>query len=82
MTELKKTPPTPTTTTLVELKETIESFAQAMDEEVKQAVRVPADELAPAWSVTVPRLRRDRSGSDSVVLCRPFTVICVLKLKQ
>ena len=44
----KKTPTT--TTTLVELKETIESFAQSMDEEVKQAVRVPADELAPAWS--------------------------------
>ena len=49
----------PTTTTLVELKETIESFARSMDEEVKQAVQVPADELAPAWSVTVPRLRRD-----------------------
>ena len=84
MTELKKDPP-PTTTTLVErveLKETIESFAQSMDEEVKQAVRVPADELAPAWSVTVPRLRRDRSGSDSMVLCRPLTVIFVLKLKQ
>ena len=65
----QKDTPTTTTTTLVELKETIESFAQSMDEEVKQAVRVPADELAPAWSVTMPRLRRDRSGSDSVVLC-------------
>ena len=65
----KDPPTTTTTTTLVELKETIESFVQSMDEEVKQAVRVPADELAPAWSVTVPRLRRDRSGSDSVVLC-------------
>ena len=31
-------PPTPTTT-LVELREAIESFAQSMDEEVKQAVR-------------------------------------------
>ena len=51
------------------------------EEEVKQAVRVSADELAPVWSVTVPRLRRDRSGPDSVVLCRPLTVICVLKLK-
>ena len=77
----KKRPPT-TTTTLVELKETIESFARSMDEEVKQAVQVPADELAPLWSVTVPCLRRDRSGSDSVVLCRPLTVICVSKLKQ
>ena len=53
-----------------------------MDDEVKQAVWVPADELAPAWSVTVPRLRRDSGGPDSVVLCRPLTVICVLKLKQ
>ena len=36
MTELKRRPPT---TTLVELKETIESFAQSMDEEeIKQAV--------------------------------------------
>ena len=53
-----------------------------MDEEVKQVVRVPTDELAPAWSVTVPRLRRDSSGPDSVILCRPLTVICALKLKQ
>ena len=37
MTELKRRPPN---TTLVKLKETIESFAQSMDEEVvKQAVR-------------------------------------------
>ena len=77
----QKRPPT-TTTTLVELKETIESFARSMDEEVKQAVQVPADELASVWSVTAPRLRRDSSGSDNVVLCRPLTVICVLKLKQ
>ena len=80
MPELKGRPPT--TTTLVELKETIGSFAQSMDEEVRQAVQVPADELASVWSVTVPRLRRDSIGPDSVVLCRPITVICVLKLKQ
>ena len=34
MTELKRRPPT--TTTLVELKETIGSFAQSIDHEVKQ----------------------------------------------
>ena len=44
--------------------------------------RVSADELAPAWSVTVPRLREYSNGPGSVVLCRPLTVICVLKLKQ
>ena len=65
----KKTPPP--TTTLVELKETIGSFAQSIDDEVKQVVLVSADELAPAWSVTARRLRRDSSGPDSVVLCRP-----------
>ena len=36
MTELKRRPPT--TTTLVELKETIGSFAQSIDDEVKQVV--------------------------------------------
>ena len=43
---------------------------------------VSADELAPTWNVTVPRLRRDSSGPDSVVHCRPLTVFCALKLKQ
>ena len=69
-------------TTLVELKETMKSFAQSMDEEVKRRCGVSADELAPAWSVTMPRLRRDSSGPDSMLLCRPLTVICVLKLKH
>ena len=36
MTELKRRPPT--TTTLVELKETIGSFAQSIGEDVKQVV--------------------------------------------
>ena len=80
MTELKRRPPT--TTTLVELKETIGSFAQSIVEKSNRWYGVSADELAPAWSVTVRRLRRDSGGPDSVVLCRPLTVICVLKLKQ
>ena len=77
MTELKRRPPT--TTTLVELKETIGSFAQSIDDVVK---RVVWGIRRRARACLVRRLRRDINGPNSVVLCRPLTVLCVLKLKQ
>ena len=53
-----------TCTTLVELKETIGSFAvgRRWTNKSNRWYWVSADELAPAWSVTVRRLRRDRVG--------------------
>ena len=81
MTELKRR--LPTTTTLVELKETIGSFAQSIDDEVKQVVwGIRRRSRARLERNGAARLRRDSSGPDNVVLCRPLTVICVLKLKQ
>ena len=83
MTAQKKTP-TPTTT-LVKLKKNHRVLRLSIQWTKKKSNRrygVSADELTPAWNVTVPRLRRNSSGPDSVVHCRPLTVFCVLKLKQ
>ena len=52
---------------LVELKETIESLVNGRISQTG-GTGYPAAELAPAWSITVPRLRGDNSGPDSVVL--------------
>ena len=63
MTELKRRPPT--TTTLIELKETIGSFAQSIDDEVK---RVVWGIRRRARACLVRRLRRGINGPNSVVL--------------